>query len=41
MYKNKTRYALVGGILLDGTRDMVPQTGKVVYVDGGKITAVE
>ena len=41
MYKNKTRYALVGGILLDGTRDMVPQTGKVVYVGGGKITAVE
>ena len=41
MYKNKTRYALVGGILLDGTRDMVPQTGKVVYVDGGKITALE
>ena len=41
MYKNKTRYALVGGILLDGTRDMVSQTGKVVYVDGGKITAVE
>ncbi len=40
MYKNETRYALINGVLLDGTRDMTPQTGKVVCVEGGKIAAV-
>lgn len=40
MYKNETRYALVNGVLLDGTRDMTPQTGKVVCVEGGRIAAV-
>ena len=40
MYKNETRYALLNGVLLDGTRDMTPQTGKVVCVEGGKIAAV-
>ena len=40
MYKNKTRYALINGVLLDGTRDMTPQTGKIVFVEGGKIAAV-
>ena len=40
MYKNETRYALINGVLLDGTRDMIPQTGKVVCVEGGKIAAV-
>ena len=40
MYKNETRYALINGVLLDGTRDMTPQTGKIVYVEGGKIAAV-
>lgn len=40
MYKNETRYALINGVLLDGTRDMNPQTGKIVCVEGGKIAAV-
>lgn len=40
MYKNETRYALINGALLDGTRDMTPQTGKIVCVEGGKIAAV-
>ena len=40
MYKNETRYALINGVLLDGTRDMTPQTGKNVCVEGGKIAAV-
>ena len=40
MYKNETRYALINGVLLDGTRDMTPQTGKVVCVEGGRIAAV-
>ena len=40
MYMNETRYALINGVLLDGTRDMTPQTGKVVCVEGGKIAAV-
>lgn len=40
MYKNETRYALINGVLLDGTRDMTHQTGKVVCVEGGKIAAV-
>ena len=40
MYKNETRYALMNGVLLDGTRDMTPQTGKVVCVEGGQIAAV-
>ena len=40
MYKNETRYALMNGVLLDGTRDMTPQTGKVVCVEGGRIAAV-
>ena len=40
MYKNETRYALINGVLLDGTRDMTPQTGKIVCVEGGQIAAV-
>ena len=40
MYKNETRYALINGALLDGTRDMTPQTGKIVCVEGNTITAV-
>ena len=40
MYKNEKRYALVNGVLLDGTRDMTPQTGKVICVDGSRIAAV-
>jgi len=34
------RYAFVGGVVLDGTEQMVPQTGKAVLVDGEKIAAV-
>ena len=33
-------YALTGGILLDGSRDMQPQTGKTILTDGEKITAI-
>ena len=40
MYKNEKRYALVNGVLLDGTRDMAPQTGKVICVDGSRIAVV-
>lgn len=40
MYKNEPRYALINGVLLDGTRDMTHQTGKVVCVEGNTITAV-
>ena len=40
MYKNEKRYALVNGVLLDGTRDMAPQAGKVICVDGSRIAAV-
>ena len=34
----KTAY--IGGILLDGTKDMVPQKGKTVIVENGRITAI-
>ena len=40
MYKNETRYALMNGVVLDGTRDMMPQTGKTVCVEGSRIAAV-
>ena len=40
MYKNETRYALMNGVVLDGTRDMTPQTGKPVCVEGSRIAAV-
>ena len=40
MYKNETRYALMNGVVLDGTRDMTPQTGKTVCVEGSRIAAV-
>ena len=40
MYKNETRYALMNGVVLDGTRDMTPQTGKAVCVEGSRIAAV-
>ena len=39
MYKNETRYALMNGVVLDGTRDMTPQTGKTVCVEGSRIAA--
>ena len=34
----KTAY--IGGILLDGTKDMVPQKGKTVIVENGRIAAI-
>ena len=34
------KYALTGGNILDGTRDMQVQTGKTVLVDGETITAI-
>lgn len=40
MYQNTQKYALVGGILLDGTRDMTPQSGKIVYINGSKIERI-
>lgn len=40
MYQNTQKYALVGGILLDGTRDMAPQSGKIVYINGSKIERI-
>ena len=40
MYKNETRYALMNGVVLDGTRDMTPQAGKIVCVEGSRIAAV-
>ena len=34
----KTAY--IGGIILDGTRDMEPQRGKTVIVENGRIAAI-
>ena len=34
------KYALINGVILDGSKDMRPQTGKTVLVDGGKIAAI-
>ena len=34
------KYALVNGIILDGTQDMEPQAGKIILVDGEKIAAI-
>jgi len=33
-------YALIHGVLLDGSREMEPQTGKVILVEGKTITAI-
>ena len=40
MYTNHEKYALVNGVMLDGTRDMTPRTGLAVCVDGDRIAAV-
>lgn len=40
MYINHEKYALVNGVMLDGTRDMAPRTGLAVCVDGDRIAAV-
>ena len=34
------KYALINGILLDGSADMVPQPDKVILTDGERITAI-
>ena len=33
MYINHEKYALVNGVVLDGTRDMTPRTGLAVCVE--------
>ena len=40
MYTNHEKYALVNGVVLDGTRDMTPRTRLAVCVDGDRIAAV-
>lgn len=35
------KYALVNGILLDGTRQMVPQRGKVIHIENERITGID
>ena len=40
MYKNTKRYALTNAVILDGTRDMTPQTGKTVYISGDRIVNI-
>ena len=40
MYTNHEKYALVNGVMLDGTRDMTPRTRLAVCVDGSRIAAV-
>ena len=40
MFRNETNYVLTNGILLDGTRDMTPQLGRDLYIEGGRIAAV-
>lgn len=34
------KYALVNGIILDGNKDMTPQTGKVILIEGKKIVDI-
>ena len=34
------KYALINGIILDGTEDMTPEEGKVILVDGETITDI-
>ncbi len=34
------KYAFTNGILLDGRKDMKPQTGKTILVENGKISAI-
>ena len=33
--------AYINGVILDGSRDMVPQKGKILIVSEGRITAVQ
>ena len=34
------KYAFTGGVILDGTKDMQPQRGKVLLTDGETIIAI-
>ena len=34
------KYAYINGVLLDGTRWMIPVTGKIVFTEGERITAI-
>ena len=34
------KYAFVNGVILDGTQDMEPQSGKIILVAGEKLTAI-
>lgn len=40
MYRNSEKYALTNCVLLDGSREMTPQTGRAVCIDGEKITEI-
>ena len=40
MFRNETNYVLTNGVLLDGTEKMTPQTGRDIYIEGGRIGAV-
>ena len=35
------KYAYINGVILDGTKDMEPVTGKIVFTDGEKIEKIE
>ena len=34
------RNAYINGIILDGTENMVPQQGKIIFTDGSKIEKI-
>ena len=34
------KYALTGGVILDGSRDMQPRRGETILIDGERITAI-
>lgn len=40
MFRNETNYVLTNGVLLDGTEKMTPQTGRDIYIEGGRIGTV-
>ena len=40
MFRNETNYVLTNGVLLDGTEKMTQQTGRDIYIEGGRIGVV-
>ena len=40
MYLNNKKYALTNCVILDGTKDMTPQKGKTIYIDGKMISEI-